>query len=352
MPSALIAHTPSLIGHPSRPRRPASPQVSAIAPRNAVDFFNPLYIEGAMSERAHAYLSLLAESTTTPGAIQKHLIRLIAKGASSANKAAGFIQNPLDSIEDVIADVGSELLLKQLQKNYNSSSDTTTAFRPEADYADPASDNLMRHSHAHKPGANWTKLRRAVLGVGCFKHILKTRDDSCLPSPAVNPIHGKALSLVLSVMMSSVTSTVIAQGTPAIGTSVDLHQFNLNIASEAISRPISAISESHIAESTGTNFCKSFQRAPSITIRSAASGSEGMASMGGMAASTAMKMLRADSKRGADFIDLDKIFGTVLDTVPEAVGPSSAAHQHYTTSAASFQQDILQDHRPWRQQAA
>ena len=36
-----------------------------------------------------AYLSLLAESTTTPGGMQKHLIKLMARGAADAHKVGG-----------------------------------------------------------------------------------------------------------------------------------------------------------------------------------------------------------------------------------------------------------------------
>ena len=55
----------------------------------------------------------------------------------------------------------------------------------------------------------------------------------------------------------------------------------------------------------------SLKRAPSL----AAEGGSGLAGAGGMAASTAMKMLRADSKRVDGLLDLDKILGVVLDTV-------------------------------------
>ena len=43
----------------------------AALPRNAEDFLQPFSVHGALPERAQAYLSLLAESTTTPGAMQK-----------------------------------------------------------------------------------------------------------------------------------------------------------------------------------------------------------------------------------------------------------------------------------------
>ena len=68
----------------------------------------------------------------------------------------------------------------------------------------------------------------------------------------------------------------------------------------------------------------SLQRAPSV----AAEAGSGLAGAGGMAASTAMKMLRADSKRISDLggiLDLDKIFGAVLDSVPEASEASKSA---------------------------
>jgi hypothetical protein len=85
-------------------------------------------------------------------------------------------------------------------------------------------------------------------------------------------------------MMSSITSSVIAQAAPA----VDLHLFNPIIPSEAV---VQAATPENVASKFSKSF---FQRAPSVSMPSAAqSGVEGLTSMAGMASSTAMKMLRA-----------------------------------------------------------
>ena len=49
-----------------------SPKGALTMPANVTDLFSPLSsLEEMMPERAQAYLSLLAESTTTPGGMQK-----------------------------------------------------------------------------------------------------------------------------------------------------------------------------------------------------------------------------------------------------------------------------------------
>ena len=115
--------------------------------------------------------------SSLPFPVPQHLVKLAARGACSASKVSKLMANPLDSCFDELADMGSDLLmqkLKQLQVVSTESQATST------------SDSSYKTSAA--PSSGWSKLRSAVLAVGCFKSTLKTRDDISLPSPQVRVV--------------------------------------------------------------------------------------------------------------------------------------------------------------------
>ena len=245
------------------------------------------------------------------------LIKLVVHGAKRYAHAAELVLDPLDSCLDLLADTGTEIIMKQLHK-HPSKAVLSHAISVE----EPLSPTMAAGS------SGWAKLRRAVMSVGSFTHLLKVRarDDSNLPSPGVNPAHAKALSLCLSVMMSGAVSGVIGGATPDFASPFSsLPQWGGGGGGAPTEL---VVTKSSTGEATTHSFqsAASFTRAPSVmaarvSVTAAAGGSatEGVVSMGGMAASTAMKLLRADSKRidAVLDLDLDKILGSVLDTVHE-----------------------------------
>ena len=246
------------------------------------------------------------------------LIKQVVHGAKRYAHAAELVLDPLDSCLDLLADTGTEIILKQLHKHPSKAvlSHAISVEEPQSPTTTAAGSS------------GWAKLRRAVMSVGSFTHLLKARarDDSSLPSPGVNPAHAKALSLCLSVMMSGAVSGVIGSATPDFASPFSsLPQWGGGGGGAPTEL---VVTKSSTGEATTHSFqsAASFTRAPSVmvsrvSVTAAAGGSatEGVVSMGGMAASTAMKLLRADSKRidAVLDLDLDKILGSVLDTVHE-----------------------------------
>lgn len=97
----------------------AAGQAVAALPRNAEELLHPLtHPPGApgqvqLPDWASGYVSLLCESCSTPGSIQRHLIRLLAKGALGASKTAQFVSDPLNPVRSALADKGSDLILRK-----------------------------------------------------------------------------------------------------------------------------------------------------------------------------------------------------------------------------------------------
>ena len=84
--------------------------------------------------------------------------------------------NPLDSCFDELADMGSDLLMQKLKQLQAVSTNNQATSTSDSSYKSAA------------PSSGWSKLRSAVLAVGCFKSTIKTRDDSSLPSPQVRVV--------------------------------------------------------------------------------------------------------------------------------------------------------------------
>ena len=275
-------------------------------------------LPASAAEPSSAGTPLIAHAAAQVGGATVPLIKQVVHGAKRYAHAAELVLDPLDSCLDLLADTGTEIIMKQLHK-HPSKAVLSHAISVE----EPLSPTMAAGS------SGWAKLRRAVMSVGSFTHLLKerARDDSSLPSPGVNPAHAKALSLCLSVMMSGAVSGVIGGATPDFASPFSsLPQWGGGGGGGAPTELV--VTKSSTGEATTHSFqsAASFTRAPSVmaarvSVTAAAGGSatEGVVSMGGMAASTAMKLLRADSKRidAVLDLDLDKILGSVLDTVHE-----------------------------------
>lgn len=251
--------------------------------RTADDLLRPFSVpeSDSMPEWTRSYMSLLAESSTS-GNMQRHLAKFLASSAANTAKFVGFLHDPLNPLTGHLANTGSEMLLN-------------------------------KHSQ------------------------LMSMDDSCLPSDP-NPMHGKMLSLMLSMVLSgAISETGLGDALPSLG---DLPLFSngmseltqelqskVGIASIFAADPISSLRSASAL---------SMQRAPSVLASSAMgraqSGMDAMFGAGGMASSTVMKLLRADSKHMV-LPDLGNVLETVLDSVNESIDDGDAAH--ITQSACS-----------------
>lgn len=216
----------------------------------------------AAAEQVQGYLQLLAESSTSTGSMQRHLLHLVARGAADTQKLQQLIFEPIDGVADVVADHTSVQLLQRMH----------------------------RHGRTSDCGAATTSTT-------------STTDDV-----KVNPIQGKVLSLLLSGMMSG-----LVQGAAAEASQLHLIP-NLHAPEAEITSSISS-STAHSAATptkvtTDANFfrCDSMRQqagAPSFAMRAApslvagvsASGASALLGAGGMATSTALKMLRAGRLR-------------------------------------------------------
>lgn len=305
-PTLLLGHVhggseqhlaPSHLGPPSGTRRSRSVAVSASGTQaaealstrgasasgrrtlNAEDLFAPLARSSEpLPEWAQSYVSLLAETTTTAGGMQRHLLRMMAKGA----KALSIAHDPLNPLTGALASRGSSYLMK------------------------------------HSP--------------------LRSMDDSCAecPPPEVNPMHGRALSLLLSMLMSGAISAagiqatdVVASAFPQLASMPGMPGANTTELFSATPFGGTAAQHSAIAAqaaATTTSLAADvMQRAPSLGIqgslslaRAPSAGIEAViGGAGGMATSTAMKLLRADSKFGVP--GLDNVLDSVLDSINESM---------------------------------
>lgn len=168
----------------------------------------------------------------------------MVKGADAALKAGEIVVNPMDSLTDCVADASADFLIKQVANSSHSS--------------------------------GWSKLRSAVMGTSMFKVAGKSKDDSYLPPPQIDPAHSKALGVLVSVLMSSAVSGA-ADAMP------EMPFMNQHSSGVEISQQANLQSKFQHASS--------MKAAPSFALRGDSSSE--MMSTGGMAASTAMKLLRA-----------------------------------------------------------
>lgn len=242
-----------------------------------------LAVPHPLSPTAAGYLSLLADSTTSQGGMSKHLVKIMAQGAGWACK-----MDVLDTVADLVADAGTEKLVDMMKK---------------------------------PPGkcSGWAKLRAAVRSAIMFKAAGKsctTRDDSTL-QPDLHPAHLRALKVLVSVIMSGAISSAVHAVTPdahGIGggaAAVPPSPFQPQHAPTALVATTAAVGG---AEQGGMHAATSMLQAPtlrlehSLSLRSApsmklrampslrADGSAALAGTGGMAATTALKLLRAGEK--------------------------------------------------------
>ncbi len=211
--------------------------------------------------------------------MENHLIKMLAKGAAGANKLSGLIHNPLDSVQDLVADQASELLLRQLGGGKLSSV-------PEQTPPEPSKQTVDRP----KASDGWAKLRRSVLVVSAFKSTLRTQDDMRLPAVGAKAVQGKALSLMLSLAMSTVTTGMAAQG---------LHTLPVGDVAAVMQQGGGGAQTEVVVQQRGdagsAQRFSAAQEAPQLEVAADAAGG-GMASVGGLAASAAKKLLRLSSE--------------------------------------------------------
>lgn len=184
-------------------------------PRSAEEFLRPLCHLRNIPEHAKPYMSLLRESTTSQSQMQGHILRLFARGAVDCAKVARLMRDPCGGITDICLDTGCHMLMKNMHQN-------TAASDHVQDHGSP--DNVISQANSQSPGSDgehsssvsrrslspWSVLRLSVLGTSCFKKC-KAKDDSSVPDNSVHPLHSKALSLMLSIMMSGASGSLPAQ---------------------------------------------------------------------------------------------------------------------------------------------
>lgn len=170
-----------------------------------------------------------------------------------------------------------------------------------ADLLVDASSKFVTDKISQRPSSGWRKLRAAVIGTSMFKHAGQTRDDSYAAPPTVDPVHQKALGLLISVLMSGALSSTI-------------HALPAGTIPFIADQSIVEISQSAGLSQSLLEHAPSFRSAPSVTIRV---DSTEVVGSGGMAASTAMKLLRADSRVRDSLPDLKDVFSTAMGSIEE-----------------------------------
>ena len=239
---------------------------------------------------------------------------MLAKGAADLNKTAQIVTDPMDGVTDLLADQTSKLILHNVDRIAQWRSGGMASFRLVAEPAPQNNDaqheggDDQQHP-AVGPGpaselpdmpletdvsvksdsaASWKRLRMAVKSTAMFRTQQRAKDDTCLPdsNSGINPVHSKALSLLLSMMMSGATSGVSA-AMPA--------DFHLPSFSSAPTMEVSAMQQVQASpEAKAFRAAASFARAPSLAASfRAADCSDSVIGISGMAASTAMKLLRS-----------------------------------------------------------
>ncbi len=379
-------------------------------PGNAEDLFAPLSsMEGIMPAKAQAYLSLLADSSITPGHMRKHLINLLWRGC----KVANIVLDPLDGLTDIVTDAGRDVLLAKLglrggrpppaleeagtttnglvgdhattssplkssqpswsapagfwraeslvRAGISSEPKSTVTANFDKDPVAIASERGREAGTAAEPGparthSGWSKLRGLVFGAERFGNgAVMSRgsvDDSSLllggrrraeggGGREISEAHAKVLSIVISMMVSGLGGaavhdlTGVAQATVMNATSQQQQQPRAALAApSAVASSVVSHQLSESFSSGGRSFA--MQSAPSLAAsagRSAvlqdSASDAASAGLGAMASSTALKLLRADSKRGmlmdmagSSGSDVSKLLGNLLDPVLDTVRES------------------------------
>lgn len=292
------------------------------------DLFQGLKNHSSLPERAQAYLALLAESTTSQGSMQKHLLHLAANAASRASdvtgliaKTAGMVANPFDCLAQVLAEEGAFTVTAEVRKT-------------------------GKHS--------WVKLRTAVMCAASFKTAVRRsfNDDSCLPDslsssssssePLLNPIQAKFLQLCLGAIMSNVTMAVVQSS----GVTPDVVHDLIPQAVDAVSHLLGGAAGEGLQHMAAAALDLTSQHASAALdavggAQDAQANSTGLG-MDSLASATAARLLRADSKSrvilsefGGEFkraSSLLSAFNALVDTVHpggRGGGAMAAAHAHH-----------------------
>lgn len=279
-------------------------------------------------------MSLLADSTTSPGAMQRHLVRLLAHGASGATKAAQFITDPLDPVKGILAHRGSDLILR-------------SACAAKMAVEKPAGTDAAAWNPSPTPtvdsvssGTDWDLPWARRVASGMIARTLSMDDLDHQRCKDVNPWHGRLLSLLLSMLMSGATSggwsamdsllpadlpflPAQAVATLASTAAPSAAPFSTDLAVSALQSAPSLRTSPSLAQASAVSLMArhslSMVRAGSVSHEA-----DGVVGVGGMAMSTAMRMLRADSKHVV-IPDLGNFLDSVLDTVIDSMDEGERA---------------------------
>ncbi|GAX84857.1 hypothetical protein CEUSTIGMA_g12278.t1 [Chlamydomonas eustigma] len=379
-------------------------------------------------EKAEAYLNFLAESSTSPAVMQKHLLRLMVRGAKLAN----VLTDPTEGLADIVGDAGRQALLQHLglteggikdiqgqeQKDlyYGSTSDVgsiskegqdgvqlphqqlCTTCHLSAEICAGASQKQEQHegtatctatcTASMRPDVNddvrrpwmwgreetgsgnaynkkipWNEFR----SLSCLLRASSVNkrgsvDDSCLHEQhqevgveqrgaGLRQAHTKALSIALSMIISGIMSSGIGAvaGHQAPSTSPEFEA----AMRHPVSHDTSLHSWSHNSQAAAQEgrvssfLCDpspfqvgSFFRAPSLVAVGHVSSE--VLGPGGIAASAALRALRADSKRILDFLEegpsLNNALGSaLLDVVSETLDDDGHKTTQYPSNTKAAQ---------------
>mmetsp|Transcript_35866 Transcript_35866/g.79865 ORF Transcript_35866/g.79865 Transcript_35866/m.79865 type:complete len:381 (-) Transcript_35866:1142-2284(-) len=289
--------------------RRSAPAVPDALPSEFGELAKPMTNAGAntLADWASGYLTLLADASNSAGNMQKHLTKLMVKGAADASKLPEIMTDPINGISDLVADGGADILLKHFKT-------MSTIARGSQDAAAAAATAAVAESALNAAADN----------------------------PVVNAVHSKAISVLLSCVMSGAAAGLAdLQSHPLVDLSQNpTHVVMAAAATSAVQDGLmqrfgsfAVAPDLHSGASVAQTF--SIQRASSVlpelnrqmsmvndlqrqvSVVQDMGGS--LMQTGGMAASTALRMLRADSKRDA-MMDLGNQLGDLfLNTVKESM---------------------------------
>ncbi|KAG1672437.1 hypothetical protein FOA52_013223 [Chlamydomonas sp. UWO 241] len=283
-----------------------------------------------LSAHARDYIALLAESSTSAGGMQRHMIKMLARAVGDGVKVVGFLHDPLNPIKDELAKGGARQLIQKTGdalKSFDVTGNSVSSLSSVDDFYLPP--------HGQRIAAAETD-----------------------PDNAVNPVHARLLSLLLSAILSGVVSSVDVAGafpdlpavfgggggpqveqTVALNTAANTSGSSGAATTSAIASPFASASQavrdaSVVPAPAGQGFINrrftigavlSLEQAPSVRVLASAqslarahSGAEAGLSAASMATGTAMRLMRADARiMGAP--DLDNVLDSVLETINESL---------------------------------
>ncbi|KAG1662022.1 hypothetical protein FOA52_009512 [Chlamydomonas sp. UWO 241] len=307
------------------------------------------------NEWARGYCTLLAESSSVQGNSHKHLMKLLVRAAGDTTRVANLISNPLDALTDRMCDEGVKMALNSAGTVASLSSTATVdedsaaavtvaraaARAPTTDDGSVESDDTDREIAAvlaARRGGGAASTSSAAAAPGGVGGGSGRRAE-------VNPLQQKALSLMLSLIMSGAAPAAAAAtagqlqhlspflvadetGAPQVelvartghGVGQSRQQQGLHAQLESLRAPPLAFGAAspNVSFSQPQQLRLSFARAGGQAALGSGASSGGMSAMGGvggMAMSTARRLLKADSFGSGSGPDLGKFFEVAMDAL-------------------------------------